>query len=80
MTSIKVGDEVVRLKGDYTVGRIGKVLEIDHENNRAQVKWLYYPKSWVSITSIELTSVPYKIIEGYQKDKHTFVNPKYKRL
>lgn len=38
MTSIKVGDEVVRLKGDYTVGRIGKVLEIDHENNRAQVK------------------------------------------
>lgn len=75
-----IGLEVVRSKGDYVVGRIGNIMAIDAEKNRAQVKWNNDPKSWVSFTSLELTSTPYEIIAAYQKDKYTWVNPKYKRL
>jgi len=35
--TFKIGQEVVRTKGDYVVGRVGIIISI--ENNRAQVKW-----------------------------------------
>jgi len=76
----EIGQEVVRSKGDYVVGRIGKVIAIDAEKNMAQVEWNEDPKSWVSFNSLELTSIPFEIIPSYQKDKYTWVNPKYKRL
>ena len=82
MTNLKfqIGQEVVRSKGDYVVGRVGKVIALDTEKNRAQVEWNNDPKSWVSFTALELTAIPYEIIAPYQKDKYTWTNPKYKRL
>ena len=80
ISNFKIGTEVVRSKGDYVVGRVGKVIAIDTEKNRAQVEWNNDPKSWVSFTALELTSIPYEIIPSYQKDKYTWTNPKYKRL
>jgi len=71
-----IGLEVVRSKGDYVVGRVGNIIAIDTEKNRAQVSW----GSWVSFTAIEPTSIPYQIIAPYWKDKYTFTNPKYVRL
>tara|TARA_R110000868_G_scaffold99064_3_gene272801 strand:- start:1212 stop:1490 length:279 start_codon:yes stop_codon:yes gene_type:complete len=79
-SSIQIGVEVVRSKGDYVVGRIGKVIAIDTEKNRAQVDWNNNPKSWVSFSALELTSIPYEIIPPYKKDKFTWTNPKYNRL
>ena len=79
-TKIEIGQEVVRSKGDYVVGRIGKVVAIDSEKNRAQVSWNGDTTTWVSFTALELTSIPYEIIPSYQKDKFTWTNPKYKRL
>ena len=81
--NIKIGTEVVRSKGDYVVGRIGNVVAIDLDKNRAQVYWngsSNVTKTWVSFTAIELTSIPYEIIAPYKKDKYTWTNPKYKRL
>jgi hypothetical protein len=74
-----IGNEVVRSKGDYVVGRVGTIIAIDDEKQRAQVEWNHDPKSWVSFKSLELTSIPYEIIEPYQKDKYTWTNPKYVR-
>ena len=75
-----IGLEVVRAKGDYVVGRVGNIIAIDTEKNRAQVNW----GSWVSFNVIEPTSIPYEIIPattgrdrfGYPKHTH----PKYKKL
>lgn len=36
---ILVGNTVERIKGDYVVGRIGEVIEIDESGKRARVKW-----------------------------------------
>jgi hypothetical protein len=78
MTSkFQIGQEVVRSKGDYVVGRVGAIISIDEEKNRAQVEWHNDPKSWVSFSSLELTSIPYEIIPGYQKHKGAWINPKY---
>ena len=73
-----IGLEVVRAKGDYVVGRVGNIIAIDTEKNRAQVNW----GSWVSFTVIEPTSIPYEIVPAYQKNDRykTWVNQKYKRL
>ena len=73
-----IGLEVVRSKGDYVVGRVGNIIAIDIEKNRAQVSW----GSWVSLTVIEPTSIAYEIIPAYQKnDKYkTWVNQKYRKL
>ena len=71
-----IGQEVVRAKGDYVVGRVGNIIAIDSEKNRAQVSW----GSWVSFTVIEPTSIPYEIIPSHKKDKYTWTNPKYIRL
>ena len=81
--NVKIGTEVVRSKGDYVVGRIGNVVAIDLDKNRAQVYWngsSNVTKTWVSFTAIELTSIPYEIIAPYKKDKYTWTTPKYKRL
>lgn len=78
----KIGQEVVRAKGDYVVGRIGIILSI--ENNRAQVKWNGCGTSKVSLNAIELTSIPYKINPATEtKDRfgyYKFTHPKYVRL
>jgi len=80
--SAKIGVEVVRSKGDYVVGRVGTIIDLDLIKNRAQVKWSLDPKSWVSFDSLELTSIPYKINPSYQKNDRykTWVNPKYVKL
>ena len=80
-TKFEIGQEVVRSKGDYVVGRIGTIVNI--ENNRAQVQWAN-GKSKVSLDVIELTSIPYEIIpatmvrDRFGYPKHT--NPKYVKL
>jgi len=56
-----IGQEVVRSKGDFVVGRIGTIIAIDSEKNRAQVDWDGRVKTWVSIKVIEPTSIPYEI-------------------
>ena len=76
-----IGTEVVRSKGDYVVGRVGNIIAIDAEKNRAQVSWVTCWGTWVSFTAIEPTSIPYTITEGsYNKKtgKHSW--PKYNRL
>jgi hypothetical protein len=76
----QIGQEVVRSKGDYVVGRIGKIISIDTEKHRAQVEWYNAPKSWVTFTALELTSIPYEIIAPYAINKYKWTNPQYKRL
>ena len=49
----KIGQEVVRTKGDYVVGRKGVVVELDTLMKRAQVKWHTASKSWVKYDVIE---------------------------
>jgi len=81
---INIGQEVVRTKGDYVVGRTGIVEALDLEKNRAQVDWNQSTKSWVAFASLELTSIAYEIIpfkewkdyKGYYK----WSQPKYVRL
>jgi hypothetical protein len=62
LENLTIGQEVVRSKGDYVVGRIGLIVNIDAEKNRAQVEWNGNTKTWVSFNAIELTSSPYDII------------------
>ena len=50
--NIEIGTEVVRSKGDYVVGRIGSVVAIDLDKNRAQVSWNCGIKTWVSFIFI----------------------------
>ncbi len=72
--------EVVRSKGDYVVGRVGKIIAIDKEKNRAQVEWYTDPKSWVAFASLEPTSIPYEIQPGSWDQKIGKVKyPKYIR-
>jgi hypothetical protein len=76
--NFQIGQEIVRSKGDYVVGRVGVIIALDTEKKRAQVKWNEDPKSWVLFTAIELTSKPY-VIEKV-KNKYGGTNPKYKSL
>jgi hypothetical protein len=71
-----IGLQVVRSKGDYVVGRVGDIIDIDTEKNRVKVSW----GTWVSISVVEPTSIPYEIIEGYMQKNLTWINPKYKAL
>jgi hypothetical protein len=59
----EIGTEVVRSKGDYVVGRVGVIVEIDEVKNRAQVAWGGNPKTWVSLNAIMPTSIPYEIVK-----------------
>ena len=78
----KIGQEVVRSKGDYVVGRVGIIIAI--EDNRAQVKWELCATTKVSLNAIELTSIPYEIIPATTgRDRFgypTHTHPKYKKL
>lgn len=62
MKNIEIGNEVVRCKGDYVVGRIGIVVDIDTVKNRAQVQWYNESKTWVKLEVIAPTSIPYEIL------------------
>lgn len=62
MKNAEIGEDVVRTKGDYVVGRTGKVVAIDVEKNRAQIEWKGETKTWVSFDSLEPISIPYEII------------------
>lgn len=71
MLKINIGDEVVRSKGDYVVGYVGCVIDIDIDKLRARVNW-GENRTWVSFAALELTSIPYEIIPptkggGWQK-------------
>jgi hypothetical protein len=79
-TQATIGAEVVRSKGDYVVGRVGKIIAIDSEKGRAQVSWNTSDTTWVKFDSLELTSIPYEIIPAHQVTKYKWANPKYKAL
>ncbi len=72
----QIGQEVVRSKGDYVVGRTGTILAIDYDKNRVQVSW----GSWVKVDAVEPTSIPYQITDGYVDSKGRIVNPKYSTI
>ena len=79
--TFQISQEVVRSKGDYVVGRTGLVVDIDSEKSRAQVEWYCDPKTWVSFTALEPTSVPYEIVDGaYNKRTGRHSYPKYRKL
>lgn len=63
VSKIKSGLRVVRSKGDYVVGREGKVVALDLEKNRAQVEWDSAPKTWVAFAYLEDASTPYRLTE-----------------
>ena len=64
MTNATIGQEVVRATGDYVIGRIGTIIALDTDKNRAQVEWIGNPTTWVSLSAIEPTAIPYKFIKG----------------
>lgn len=72
-TTFAVGQEVVRAKGDYVVGRVGTVVALDLSKSRAQVDWAGDTKTWVSFSALALTLTPYTIV--HTPGKH----PKYCR-
>jgi hypothetical protein len=69
MTNFKIGQEVVRTKGDYVVGRVGIIIAIDEAKQRAQVDCGI--KTWISFKALAPTSIPYEIVRTPGK------NPKY---
>lgn len=78
MAKFTIGDEVVRSKGDYVVGRVGVITEIDEVKGRVKGTW----GTWVKEDCMELTSIPYEIIpftEGKVNGRYRFSNPKYIR-
>lgn len=62
MKEFLIGDQVIRSKGDYVVGRVGKIIEIDSLNRRARVEWEGSPRTWVKFNVIELASIPCEIL------------------
>lgn len=74
MKTIKIGDRVVRSKGDYVVGRTGTV--IDEKFHRRQVRWDKDNTTWVSVDALELESIPYYIQRFTSADR----NPKTGRM
>ena len=82
LQKFSVGQEVVRSKGEYVVGRLGVILSI--ENEKAKVNWQGCKISQVAISAIEPVAIPYEIIPAAEiKDKfgfYKFVNPKYIKL
>ncbi len=46
----EVEDRVIRVSSDYTNGRKGPIVEIDHEKGRARVAWEGHPKTWVKFS------------------------------
>lgn len=60
----QIGQQVVRSKGDYVVGRIGEIIAKDEDKNRVRVAWEGNTRTWVSVGSVEPTFIPYEIIPG----------------
>lgn len=77
-----VGTKVVRSKGDYVVGRVGPIVEIDAEKGRARVDWnLGGGRTWVKFEALERADIPYRIQPGDYNDKTgRRTNPKYIKL
>lgn len=77
ITDVKIGQTVVRAKGDYVVGQVSEVIEIDFVKERIKTTMGY----WVKVDSFEPITIPYKIISGFWDNKRgKYVNPKYTRL
>ena len=77
----QIGDNVVRSKGDYVVGRTGDILELDLEKNRARVFWTNEGlRTWVSFNAIAPTTIPYRIEPSRQIKPGKWVYPKYVKL
>lgn len=76
---VQIGQQVVRSKGDYVVGRIGEVIEKDEVNQRVRVAWAGETKTWVSVNSVEPTFIPYEITPIYENKKGRAIWPKYVR-
>jgi N-acetyl-anhydromuramyl-L-alanine amidase AmpD len=74
MTHATIGQEVVRVSGDFYIGRTGTVIALDTDKKRAQVDWTRGSTTWVSLKVIEPTSIPYEIVT---LKKYGF--PKYRR-
>ena len=72
----KIGLEVVRTNGGYTVGQVSLIDQIDEKTNRVHTTQGY----WVKINGFEPTSIPYEITEAkYDKKTGRVTNPKYLR-
>lgn len=55
---------VVRSKGDYVVGRTGRIVDIDRDKRRVRVAWEGFNKTWVHAGVVEPIMNPYKIETG----------------
>lgn len=88
-TKFEIGSQVIRTKGDYVVGRIGNVIDIDPIKNRVQVEWtkqvwgtetvnMAALKTWVKADCVELTSTPYRL--DFYTHKIGYTATKYIRL
>jgi hypothetical protein len=76
----QIGQQVVRSKGDYVVGRIGEIIDKDEIKNRVRVAWVGENRTWVSVNSIEPTFIPYEIIPAqFDKNGRGTSWPVYKR-
>lgn len=73
---VKIGLEVVRTNGGYTVGQVSEIDGIDFENQRVHTSQGY----WVKVVGFEPTSIPYEISEAkFDKKTGKVTNPKYLR-
>lgn len=74
ITDAKIGLEVVRSKGDYVVGQISIIDQINFENSKIHTTQGY----WVNVESFEPTSIPFEIIPAkHNKKTGRMTNPKY---
>ncbi len=82
LSDVVIGLEVVRSKGDYVVGNVGKIEAIDLEKGRVQVGWnTSHCKTWVKVEVIEPTTISYKITEySYNKKSGRHSHPKYIKI
>lgn len=67
LNKVEIGLNVVRSKGDYVVGNIGSVIEIDYAHSRARVQWKESSRTWVKVDVIEDANIPYRIDEERRK-------------
>lgn len=59
----EISMEVVRSVGDYVVGRTGLIMDIDINANRVRVDWKGNTRTWVAVSSVEPTIIPYEIVK-----------------
>lgn len=73
--TVTIGLEVVRSKGDYVVGSVGVILELDAVKQRARVDWKNSNTTWVSYKAIEPKAIPYEIKykKGSPNGKYTLL-------